>query len=257
MVQTDMILAGKSVNGTANLLSSDCLMGSSMTIRDGSFGQAFITHMYAVSTGATLSECKLTFPGQTDSNGVEVPIQQWAAANGFSLEDTKLDVPIPVAPNTTLVPSVTTGGAQTVFFWACVQYSGGGFQPAPSPQCAGGHISRKRQASGALTTMVEAAQTDISDLVSGTQYQVIGTKALATTNVGPLFVKIWGPSSFNGMNFILPIAGTELVNVHQTVNLARAKIPSPVFGMQNVKWSLVDFTAEQPTISIDFAVSVD
>lgn len=255
MVQADMILAGKSVNGTAVMLDSDCLMGSSFTIRDGSFGAAFITHMYAVSTGATLSEAKLTFAGQTDSNGVEIPIQQWAAANGFALEDSKLDVPIPVNPNTKLTVTATTGGAQTVFFYAVIQYAGGNYQAVPA--VSGGMISRKRQAGAALVTMVDTIQTDISDLVSGTEYQLAGTVANATANVGPLFVKVWGPAAFNGMNFILPVAGTELVNIHQNVSLRRAQIPSPKFGMQNVKWSLVDFTAEQPTISLQFCVSVD
>jgi len=255
MVLCEAVLAyHATVNNTTATLAATG--GTSLTIRDGAYGQARIVNALALCSTDDVQNVWVVPSGYKDSAGFLIPcVTRYAATGSFDLEDTKLPVPIPVPPNSALnvYAQSETGANTVVVVWLWVEYSGNGAYIDIVP--GQGTTHREIDAGGALTSVVAADGTAITSLQAGVGYQIAGISAVGVNGgtagvVGPAFVYFKGPAEFNGMLAYVPLpnaGGYVATGEGGYSDFRSAGIKMPKFRAPNtltpVFWS---YTAEQP-----------
>lgn len=264
MVLCEAVIAfNATVNAaTANLAA---LSPTSLTIRDGAYGDAFITHAMAFASTDDVHRVEVIPSGYIDTNGFEVPyIVRYAATASFDMKAAKLAKPIPVKPNTALQIQATseTAANTVVFAWLWIEYRNkmGTYVSGPLGE---GLTTRGADATGALTSNVEAAGTAITTLQAGRAYRLAGLSgggiaAQTAGNVGPVFMKLSGPAEFNGMQCYVPLANSSnyvATGAFGWSDFNAADIKMPVFKAPNtVTPYWLGYTAEQPEARLIFEV---
>lgn len=232
--------------------------GTSKTIRDSSFGQAYLTHALVQSSTDDVNHAWVVPSGYPDTNGFELPmISRYAATASFDYKYLKLPKPIPLAPNSTLVVNAQseTAANSVVVAWLGITYKGGQLGRYEMPSTGGKYTQRDLDAGAALTSVVVADGTAITDLLAGMQYQVVGISGVGVDGqtagvVGPAFVKFSGPAEFAGANCYVPLANsTNYVATGKSgwSDFAQAEIPMPKFNAPcRLTPTFWGYTAERP-----------
>lgn len=262
-MQEAMIFQSAVVNNASVALT--ILAPTSSTVRDSSFGQAYLVNAMALCSTDDVNRVEITWPGMSDTNGIEVPcVTRYAATASFDLWRSKLPKRIPLPANAVVTVTATSEtAANTVCYaWLNIEYEGIGSATQPSPN--GSYTTREINAGGALTSNVAASGTALTaTLQSGRQYQVVGfmgggISAMTAGFVGPVYVKMVGPSGYAGLENWIPLANSA--NYVATgggtwEDFSQAGIIQPIFNAPCplTPWFL-GYTAEQPEARVILAV---
>ena len=239
------------------------LLGGSapLTTRIG-HGKPKITHMWYYASTNDINRAYVVPQGMTDQNGI--PIEYgvpYGVTAGVDMARAKLKTPVELPENCTLTFYATseTAAATVVLCAAVLEYpSGGKFIDIKD----GPHVRRAWEAGGALTSLVELASTNITDLLPGRGYQLnsitgVGVNAFTAGIVGPAFISFKAPE-MEGAAYWLPLinGGAFAVAGAPGCDLARAGFKIPVFqGGTALISSCVGYTAEQPQAELNFVTA--
>lgn len=261
--QEAMIFQSTVVNNASVALAA--LAPTSATVRDNSFGKAYLVNAMALCSTDDVHRVEITWPGMKDTNGIEVPyVTRYAATASFDLKASKLPKKIPIPPNSTITVTATseTAANTVVYVWLNIEYTSIGASEVPSAM--GSYTTREINAGGALTSNVVLAGTALTTtLQSERTYQVVGIMgggiaAQTAGFVGPAFVKFVGPAGYAGLESFIPLAnssnyvatgGTAWEDfVEAGIIQPKFKAPCPMTPY------FLGYTAEQPEARVILAV---
>jgi len=233
-----------------------------LTTRIGK-GKPKITHMWYCASTNDVNRAYVYPQGMVDTAGIPINYGYvYGATAGFDMARARLDTPIELPENCLLTVYATseTAANSVVQVGIVLEYPQTGnfveVQPGPT-------VRRAWEAGGALTSLVEAAATNITDLLPNRKYQPavitgVGVNGFTAGIVGPAFIRFTN-SEMQGANYLLPLvnAGAFAASgLTGCLDLKKCGLKVPVFsGGIAFQSSCVGYTAEQPQAEICFSVA--
>jgi hypothetical protein len=260
MVYCETILAEDAgVNAETSTIPT--LLGGSapLTTRIGK-GKPKITHMWYLASTNDINRVYVVPQGMVDQNGIPIDYGVvYGATAGLDMAKARLKTPIELAENCLLTIYATseTAANTVVQVGIILEYpTGGKFVDVKD----GPLVRRAWEHGAALTSLVEANSTDITDLLPNRQYQPahitgVGVNGFTAGLVGPAYIRFRN-AEMEGAAYWLPLvnAGAFVVAGIPNLDLRRCGLKIPVFtGGTNFMSSCVGYTAEQPQAEIAFA----
>lgn len=260
MVFCETVIAyGTTVNNETELLAT-LPASAPLTTRVGR-GRPKITHAMALTSTNDVNRVYIVPQGSNDTNGIPIQnINIYGATAGFSLAQSKLQVPIEVPENNLLSIYATseTAANSIVFAWVVLEYP----QTGKFVDIVGGTTVRRAWEHGAaLVSVTEAASTQITSLLPGKKYQLsavtgVGVDGYTAGIVGPAFLKI-NNVEMDGAAYWIPLCNGQVFMANgmgaKQSDLAQAGMKMPMIaGGTPLLTSAIGYTAEQPQAELVF-----
>ena len=250
------------VNINAETDTLNAIAPCSLTTRTGR-GAPLLTHFIVATDTDDIDKAYAVPSGFPDANGIPAPyIYKYGATSSIDVAQGKLPTPVRIPENRLITVYCTSATAanSVAVAWLWLEYPNGGkFVSKPGGEAT---VKRNINSGAALTSVVNAAGTNITTMISGKKYWLNGIGQAGINGstagvVGPAFVALTNPE-YEGAHAYVPLVnGVEYTTVTGKgwTDMDYAGLKQPVLdGGNPVSSEFISYTAEQPIANLFFTV---